>query len=97
MVGREIKGDYYRSDFDGTHGEKVMLHAEHISNEVLHDVSITLHEGEILGLAGLSGCGMHQLGRALFGLDKVKEGRITAVGDGGTEVSISSGSGCLEL
>lgn len=90
MVGREIKGDYYRSDFDGTHGEKVMLHAEHISNEVLHDVSITLHEGEILGLAGLSGCGMHQLGRALFGLDKVKEGRITAVGDGGTEVSISS-------
>lgn len=90
MVGREIKGDYYRSDFDGAHGEKVMLRAEHISNEALCNVSVMLHEGEILGLAGLSGCGMHQLGRVLFGLDKVKEGRVLAVGEDGAEVPVSS-------
>lgn len=96
MVGREIKGDYYRSDFDSTHGENIMLRAENITNTDLHDVSVTLHEGEILGLAGLSGCGIHQLGRALFGLDKIDEGSITVKREDGSEASISSVQDALE-
>lgn len=90
MVGREIKGDYYRSDFDSAHGEKITLSAKNITNADLHNVSVTLHEGEILGLAGLSGCGMHQLGRALFGLDKINAGSITVNREDGTEASICS-------
>lgn len=96
MVGREIKGDYYRSDFDSTHGENIMLRAENITNMDLHDVSVTLHEGEILGLAGLSGGGIHQLGRALFGLDKIDEGSITVKREDGSEASISSVQDALE-
>lgn len=96
MVGREIKGDYYRSDFDGSHGKKIMLEAKNISNADLHDVSLMLHEGEILGLAGLSGCGMHQLGRVLFGLDKVEQGSITAAGKDGSRVCVSSVQDALE-
>lgn len=85
MVGREIKGDYYRSDYDSEHGKKEMLVAKNISNADLHDVSVTLHEGEILGIAGLSGSGMHQLGRVLFGLDKINEGSVTAYKEDGTK------------
>ena len=35
-----------------------------------------LHKGEIIGLGGLSGCGMHDIGRAAFGLEKLTEGTI---------------------
>lgn len=90
MVGREISGDYYRNDYDSTHGKRVMLCAKNISNADLHNVSITLHEGEILGIAGLSGCGMHQLGRVLFGLDKIREGSITAESEDGSSVSVKA-------
>ncbi|KRD72095.1 sugar ABC transporter ATP-binding protein [Ensifer sp. Root278] len=42
----------------------------------LKDISFTLHRGEILGVAGLSGSGTTQLGRALFGLDRVTGGSV---------------------
>ncbi|MBR5970443.1 MAG: sugar ABC transporter ATP-binding protein [Lachnospiraceae bacterium] len=76
MVGRELKGDYYRSDFDPCE-EEVVLRAENITT--LHDLmcfSMELHRGEILGVGGLSHCGMHTLGRALFGVDKVLDGKV---------------------
>jgi len=45
----------------------------------LRDISFTLHQGEILGIAGLVACGMHILGRALFGIIPFK-GRIAVQG-----------------
>ena len=39
--------------------------------------SMELHKGEILGIGGLSHCGMHELGRALFGEEKILEGKVT--------------------
>ncbi|WP_342756510.1 sugar ABC transporter ATP-binding protein [Kineothrix sedimenti] len=79
MVGRELKGDYYRSDYDPAHEAQVMLKVSHATNEDIKDVSLKLHRGEIVGIAGLSGCGMHQLGRVIFGLDRLTEGQIQAV------------------
>jgi ribose transport system ATP-binding protein len=38
--------------------------------------SLTLHEGEILGIAGLVGAGRTELLRAIFGLDPVRRGTI---------------------
>ena len=77
MVGRELKGDYYRGDYDPSHGEKVMLRVEHLYGlRTLRDVSLEVHEGEILGLGGLSDCGMHELGLAMFGIDKQVAGRV---------------------
>jgi ribose transport system ATP-binding protein len=38
--------------------------------------SIELHKGEILGIGGLSDCGMHTLGRALFGAEKIVDGSV---------------------
>ena len=35
-----------------------------------------LHKGEILGVGGLSDCGMHTLGKVLFGLVKPDSGMV---------------------
>ena len=80
MVGRDIEGDYYRSDTDG-YSDEVVLKADCITT--LNDLlcfDIELHKGEILGVGGLSNCGMHTLGKALFGLEKVLDGEVIAKG-----------------
>ncbi len=81
MIGREIKGDYYRSDYDGTYGEQVVLKmVDGIESNKLKHVNLELHKGEILGIGGLSECGMHTLGKALFGNIKM-EGGFVFTGD----------------
>lgn len=77
MVGREIKGNYYRVDEDG-YGSDVVLRADQVTTMTdLLCFNMELHKGEILGIGGLSGCGMHELGRALYGLDEVVYGQVT--------------------
>jgi len=39
-------------------------------------VSLTLREGEILGIAGLIGAGRTETLRAFFGLDRIRSGRV---------------------
>ena len=91
MVGRELKGDYYRSDYDSSNSGKVALEARELTNETIKDVSLKIHEGEILGLGGLSGSGMHELGRLLFGLDSVHSGKVFAADGKSGEMTEISG------
>ena len=77
MVGREIAENFYRTDYDGTTDGEVALKGEHITFGLLHDVSVELHRGEILGLGGLTDCGMHDLGKILFGIIKPDYGTVT--------------------
>ncbi|MGM9606533.1 MAG: sugar ABC transporter ATP-binding protein [Oscillospiraceae bacterium] len=75
MVGREISGNLYRSDYDGSSGDEVVLTAEHLTGHwQVTDVNFELHRGEILGIGGLSGGGIHELGRLLFGMEKAVVG-----------------------
>jgi len=77
MIGRELKGDYYRSDFDGSYGEEVVLKMiDGIEGKSLKHINLELHKGEILGIGGLSDCGMHVLGKALFGNIKMEGGFV---------------------
>ena len=81
MIGRELEGDYYRSDFTPSWGEKVTLSARHLTAKGhIYDISLDAHEGEILGIGGLSHCGMHTLGKALFGAAKLDDGTVTVDG-----------------
>lgn len=47
---------------------------------VLRDVSIEVRAGEIVGLAGLVGCGKSEIGRACFGLLSGVSGEISVMG-----------------
>ncbi len=52
----------------------------------LEDVSFTARSGEILGIAGISGCGQKELLEAIAGLQPVESGSIRYVeDDGGTD------------
>lgn len=77
MIGRELKGDYYRSDYDGTYSDEVVLKmVDGIQGNQLKHINLELHKGEILGIGGLSECGMHTLGKALFGNVKIEGGFV---------------------
>ena len=76
MVGREVKGDYYRSDMD-PYGDEVVLKADCITTRRdLLCFDLELHKGEVLGIGGLSECGMHTVGKALFGYEKILDGQV---------------------
>ena len=78
MVGREMTGDYYRSDFSQPVSDEVVLRMKDVTTAfgMLMNFSMELHKGEILGIGGLSHCGMHELGKALFGEMKLLEGEV---------------------
>lgn len=82
MVGRELSGSYYRDDTDWAWDNEVALKAEQITLPgLVENVSLELHKGEILGLGGLTECGMHELGKALYGAENLLTGKVT-LGDG---------------
>jgi ABC-type sugar transport system ATPase subunit len=61
--------------------DRVVLSVRHLCRRgVLNDVSFELHEGEILGLAGLIGAGRTELVRAIFGRDRIDSGEIHIAG-----------------
>jgi ribose transport system ATP-binding protein len=80
MVGREIGDAYYREDYDTTHQEEVALEFKNASFAAIRDFNLKLHKGQIIGIGGLSGSGMHDIGRAAFGLTKVNSGSVECNG-----------------
>ncbi len=76
MVGREIGDKYYREDYDTSHQEDVALELDNVSLGRIRNFSLKLHKGEIIGMGGLSGCGMHDIGRIAYGLEKLESGRV---------------------
>lgn len=97
MVGREIGDSYYREDYDSSHREKVALELKNVTFGSIRDFSLQVHEGEIIGFGGLSGCGMHEIGRLAFGLEKPEKGEVVRNGKKLTSCheAISSGVGYI--
>ena len=85
MVGREMGDNYYRTDYPNYATEyqgeiAIMMNNVSVPGS-LNDVSLQLHKGEILGIGGLSECGMHEVGKALFGASYDRTGTVE-LGDG---------------
>ena len=79
MVGREIKGTYFAEQTaDELVRNPVIFEAQHVTrvDGNCRDVSFQLHEGEILGFAGLVGAGRTETMEAIFGAVPKKEGKV---------------------
>jgi len=74
MVGRKIEDLYPRSEHHV--GEAVLDVVGLSGHKKPKDVSLTLHRGEVLGIAGLNGSGRTELIRCIFGLSAVVKGQI---------------------
>jgi ABC-type sugar transport system ATPase subunit len=73
MVGRELDGLALRP---AQRPGQVALEVRGLRNAAVHDVSFRVHQGEVLGLAGLVGSGRSELVRALFGIDRYEAGEL---------------------
>lgn len=78
MIGRELSEGYYRSDYEDSYDrDTVMLDVDGITlGNKLKNVSLKVHKGEILGVGGLTDCGMHELCKVVFGLKQPDSGKI---------------------
>ena len=77
MVGREIGNAYYRTDYGEPVSDEVVLTVTDVSVPgEISDISFELHKGEILGFGGLSECGMHEVGKAIFGASWDRKGSV---------------------
>ena len=76
MVGREIGEKYFREDFIPSHQDEVALELKDIAFGPIRHFSLQLRKGEIVGMGGLSGCGMHEIGKAAYGLQKLEKGQV---------------------
>ena len=76
MVGREIGEKYYREDYDVSHTGQVALEMKNVTYKNIKNFNLKLHKGEILGFGGLSGCGMREIGRIAYGIEKIDGGEV---------------------
>lgn len=75
MVGRDLGNIYPRREPQLQ--RKPVLEVSGLTRKgVLNNVDFTLHQGEILGFAGLMGAGRTELARAIFGADPIDSGTI---------------------
>lgn len=75
MVGRDLGNIYPRREPQSQ--RKPVLEVSGLTRKgVLNDINFTLHQGEILGFAGLMGAGRTELARAIFGADPIDSGTI---------------------
>jgi simple sugar transport system ATP-binding protein len=83
MTGREVV--LPRNEGTGAAGEPILAARDlkvrgDRGNLALDGLDLTLHAGEILGLAGVSGNGQRELAEALNGLRPVESGRVELLG-----------------
>jgi ribose transport system ATP-binding protein len=78
MVGREIREQFPRVSCEKG---KYVFEVKHLNaGHLVRDVSFQLHEGEIVGFAGLMGAGRTETTRAIFGVDPKTSGEINLDG-----------------
>lgn len=80
MIGRHIEQAEARPAFDMNASQPILSVRGLSSPGKLHDISLDLRPGEILGIGGLIGAGRSELLDAIFGLDAKAVGTITVSG-----------------
>jgi ABC-type sugar transport system ATPase subunit len=95
MAGRRLETMANDAVTEAGNGKPVALHGKGLTTDVLHDVDIDLHEGEVVGVTGVIGAGGHDIARILFGLDRLQSGTLELHGmpyaPGGPKQAIAAG------
>lgn len=78
MVGRTLSEVY--PGRNSSSGE-VVLQLDNVTGNGDRDISLKLHKGEILGLAGLVGAGRSELVRVIYGAEPLESGTIRVNGE----------------
>lgn len=76
MVGRAALEPFDSGNLPG----EVLLETQQISGNGFENISITLTENHIVGLAGLMGAGRTEIARAIFGLSRIRKGGLLVKG-----------------
>ncbi len=77
MIGRKLLEMFPRTDHEM--GDPVLELHDVVGLRHRPGVELTLHCGEVLGLAGLVGAGRTELLRVIFGLDPIRAGDVSVV------------------
>ena len=98
MVGRELKGEYYREGKQATPAEDVVLSIRNLTKKgSYYDVNLDLHRGEIVGLACVLGSGREDVCRTIAGIVTPDAGEVLMEGKplpfGSTAGAIKAGIG----
>ena len=75
MVGHDIENEFVSQEGAAKDSE-VVLKVENLSGNGVCNVSFELHRGEILGFAGLVGCGRTEIMQVLYGAVRKESGRV---------------------
>lgn len=78
MTGHEINTT--RMSFDKNDKPVVMSVSGYGLDGAFDDISFDLHEGEVIGITGLLGCGRSELAESLFGVMPATRGKVTVKG-----------------
>jgi ABC-type sugar transport system ATPase subunit len=76
IAGRTLAAELGKGPGAASPAGKELLRLEGVANAELHGIDLTIHGGEIFGLAGLVGSGRTELLRCIFGADRRTAGRI---------------------
>lgn len=79
MVGRARLTDFYATDRQRTEFGPPVLELAQFSSDQFGDVSLTVRQGEIVGVGGLVQSGKTELGRAILGVERAR-GRVDIAG-----------------
>lgn len=100
MVGRKMEDRFPPNEHVVT--DKIMLEVKNFTSAVprsFHDISFTLHKGEILGIGGLVGAQRTELVESIFGLRPITSGTLIKEGreihNTNAKVSIENGFAML--
>lgn len=65
IMGGKLSSEYVAGNSGKAKGE-LLLEIDKFSNDSLHDISMTIHKGEIIGVSGLGGSGQRELLNEVF-------------------------------
>lgn len=77
MVGKPLNEQFPKRNYIKS---KEILEIKNFNSNKFNNINFKLHEGEILGIAGMMGSGRTEIMRAIFGLDKIHTGEIILEG-----------------